>query len=219
MEIIQLSGYDTPEKVEIARRYLEPRAREDTGLVEGETDVPSDLHLTEGAVNDLIRWYCREAGVRNLQKQIQKIYRKMALKVVRGMDEDESGMEINGSYVIDEGQLSELLGKPPFTSDRLYEEGTPPGVVMGLAWTSMGGASLYIECSAHSESGMRRAGNGVVVVVVACWRVFLAAAAGVVEVVAGVVAAEALAAAAVVVVVVASPRTLVCQQVDCTRRA
>ena len=160
MEIIQLSGYDTPEKVEIARRYLEPRAREDTGLVEGETDVPSDLHLTEGAVNDLIRWYCREAGVRNLQKQIQKIYRKMALKVVRGMDEDESGMEINGSYVIDEGQLSELLGKPPFTSDRLYEEGTPPGVVMGLAWTSMGGASLYIECSAHSESGMRRAGNG-----------------------------------------------------------
>ena len=164
MEIIQLSGYDTPEKVEIARRYLEPRAREDTGLVEGETDVPSDLHLTDGAVNDLIRWYCREAGVRNLQKQIQKIYRKMALKVVRGMDEDESGtqqdIERNGSYVIDEGQLSELLGKPPFTSDRLYEEGTPPGVVMGLAWTSMGGASLYIECSAHSESGIRRAGNG-----------------------------------------------------------
>jgi len=160
MEVIQLSGYDTPEKIEITRRYLEPRAREDTGLIPGEQNVPPTLELTDGAISDLIRWYCREAGVRNLQKQIQKIYRKMALKVVRGMNGDGTE-EASGSYKVDEERLSELLGKPPFTSDRLYEEGTPPGVVMGLAWTSMGGASLYIECSAHHEYGERKDTGGI----------------------------------------------------------
>ena len=73
MEVIQLSGYDMPEKFEITRRYLEPKAREDTGLIIGNENVPDEVEITDGAVNDLIRWYCRESGVRNLQKQIQKI--------------------------------------------------------------------------------------------------------------------------------------------------
>jgi Lon-like ATP-dependent protease len=159
MEIIQLSGYDTPEKIEITRRYLEPRAREESGLIEGADGVPSTLEITNGAVNNLIRWYCRESGVRNLQKQIQKVYRKMAFKVVEGME--DGGSKNTADYKVDEDRLSELLGKPPFTSDRLYEEGTPPGVVMGLAWTAMGGASLYIECSAHHEYGRRKDVGGI----------------------------------------------------------
>jgi ATP-dependent Lon protease len=167
MEVIQLSGYDMPEKFEITRRYLEPKAREDTGLIIGNENVPDEVEITDGAVNDLIRWYCRESGVRNLQKQIQKIYRTLALDVVRGLDGLEkekkdtatTTSDSTGSrYCVDETRLSSILGKPPFTADRMYEEGTPPGVVMGLAWTSMGGQSLYIECSAHHENG-RRAGS------------------------------------------------------------
>jgi len=176
MEVIQLSGYDTPDKVEITRRYLEPRAREDTGLTPGADGVPEDLGISDDAVQSLIRWYCREAGVRNLSKQVQKVYRKLALRVVRDLEDlpegnksDASSSQNNSAssssdadsspWVVTEDTLSELLGKPPFTSDRLYETGTPPGVVMGLAWTAMGGASLYIECAPHTIAGARQAGQ------------------------------------------------------------
>ena len=130
MEVLNLSGYDVPEKREICKRYLEPKARHSAGL-----DSEKGGSLEEGAIDDLIRWYCREAGVRNLKKHVEKIYRKMALKVVRG--------QVGQDWKISEGDLVDLVGKPPFTSDRLYEGDTPPGVVMGLAWTAMGGASLY----------------------------------------------------------------------------
>jgi len=170
MEVIQLSGYDTPDKVEITRRYLEPRARADAGLVAGSEGVPEDLGISDDAVQSLIRWYCREAGVRNLSKQVEKVYRKLALKVVRKLEglqqEEEKASDSTSSstkkdssspWIVTEDTLSDLLGKPPFTSDRLYENGTPPGVVMGLAWTAMGGASLYIECAPHTISGGRPA--------------------------------------------------------------
>ncbi len=110
MEIIELSGYDTPDKVEILRRYLEPRAREDTGLVAGADGVPESLGLGDDAVQSLIRWYCREAGVRNLSKQVDKVYRKLALKVVRDADVDDI------SWEVDEDGLADMLGKPPFTT-------------------------------------------------------------------------------------------------------
>jgi len=124
-----MSGYVMNEKVEIAKRYLMPRAREDTGLEEGQVVIEDD------AMRALIRQYAREAGVRNLQQQLEKIHRKVSLKVVQ-----EEAHEV----VITADTLKEYLGNPRFTSDRLYDT-TPPGVVMGLAYTQMGGATLYIE--------------------------------------------------------------------------
>jgi len=92
MEVVRLSGYILDEKVEIARRYLEPTAREQMGL------QPSHLELQEEAVVSLIRWYCRESGVRNLQKHIERICRKVALKVVRG---SQAAAEPNAADVAD----------------------------------------------------------------------------------------------------------------------
>jgi len=108
---------------------LIPHAKLDSGLID------EHIEIQDSALNALIKSYCRESGVRNLQKQIEKIVRKVAFKVVK--------KEISKMKVSTEN-LSELLGKPIFTQDRMYEE-TPAGVVMGLAWTAMGGSSLYIE--------------------------------------------------------------------------
>ncbi|XP_055619677.1 lon protease homolog, mitochondrial isoform X2 [Toxorhynchites rutilus septentrionalis] len=129
MEMIDMSGYVAEEKMAIAKQYLIPQAKKDCGLED------KHIQLTDDALNVLIKSYCRESGVRNLQKQIEKIVRKVTFKIVR--KEIESA-EITGA------NLSELLGKPIFTHDRMYDT-TPPGVVMGLAWTAMGGSALYIE--------------------------------------------------------------------------
>lgn len=129
MEVINMAGYVMDEKVEIAKRYLMPRCREDTGLDEGQVIMEDD------AMRALIRQYAREAGVRNLQQQLEKIHRKVSLKVVK---------EETKSARITADNLKDYLGNPRFTSDRLYDV-TPPGVVMGLAYTQMGGATLYIE--------------------------------------------------------------------------
>ncbi|XP_053668884.1 lon protease homolog, mitochondrial [Anopheles marshallii] len=129
MEMIDMSGYVAEEKVAIAKQYLIPQAKRDSGVED------KHIAITDDALNVLIKSYCRESGVRNLQKQIEKIVRKVAFKVVR---KEAEFMEVSGS------NLSDLLGKPIFTHDRMYET-TPPGVVMGLAWTAMGGSALYIE--------------------------------------------------------------------------
>lgn len=231
MEIIELSGYVADEKVKIAENYLIPQAKEKSGLKEANVD------LTDEGIAALIKNYCRESGVRNLKKQIEKVYRKAALKIVKDIDNDvveedgekkdlkeaktkeeaeqketasaneetekklsteqlstttspESSKEQNSSgdktataakspisksenekverdetgAVVEDGvskkdqvvipdrlkitiapdNLKEYIGPAVFTSDRLYET-TPPGVVMGLAWTSMGGTALYVE--------------------------------------------------------------------------
>ncbi|XP_065081617.1 lon protease homolog, mitochondrial isoform X2 [Ochlerotatus camptorhynchus] len=129
MEMIDMSGYVAEEKVAIAKQYLIPQAKKNCGLED------KHINITDEALNLLIRSYCRESGVRNLQKQIEKVFRKVTFKIVR--KEIESA-EITGD------NLNELVGKPIFTHDRMYES-TPPGVVMGLAWTAMGGSALYIE--------------------------------------------------------------------------
>ncbi|XP_055592763.1 lon protease homolog, mitochondrial isoform X2 [Uranotaenia lowii] len=129
MEMIDMSGYVAEEKMAIARQYLIPQAKKECGLED------KHINITDDALHVLIRSYCRESGVRNLQKQIEKVIRKVTYKVVR--KEIESA-EITGN------NLNELLGKPIFTHDRMYKN-TPPGVVMGLAWTAMGGSALYIE--------------------------------------------------------------------------
>jgi len=131
MEMIELSGYVAEEKVSIAQQYLIPTAQKSTGVTGEQIDITSD------ALNMLIKSYCRESGVRNLQKQIEKILRKVAFRIV-SKEADK--------FSVEDGNLTDFVGKPVFTSDRMYDV-TPSGVVMGLAWTSMGGATLYIESS------------------------------------------------------------------------
>lgn len=198
MEVISIAGYITDEKMHIARDYLEKATRETCGI------KPEQVEVTDSALLALIENYCREAGVRNLQKQIEKIYRKIALQLVRqggdiepvnggtqiqiSEDKAESGSLSNESVVgveaeasehaaeaeivdpaanqddtleteknqasedakkvekvlVDSSNLVNFVGKPVFHAERIYAQ-TPVGVVMGLAWTAMGGSTLYIE--------------------------------------------------------------------------
>merc|ERR1719228_2651926 len=149
MEIINISGYVAEEKLAIAEKYLIPQVEEITGLSK------SPITLTPEGLNVLIKSYCRESGVRSLRKQIEKIYRKVAFKVVH---DQESGLNIS------EENLTDYVGKPIFTSEKMYPD-TPSGVALGLAWTSMGGSTLYIETlgqkvkEAGSGGGLEVTGN------------------------------------------------------------
>lgn len=191
MELITLSGYVADEKKAIADKYLGPAAKEVAGLKD------ADVQLTEEAMTELIKSYCRESGVRNLKKQIEKVYRKSALKIVQELGEEvlpeeealtEEGkaaqqesekrkheaetdgkdeaaaaaaatvsgtettekprksLKVPDSVHVEIGKsnLKDYVGPPKFTSDRLYDV-SPSGVSMGLAWTQMGGAAMYIE--------------------------------------------------------------------------
>jgi ATP-dependent Lon protease len=137
MDILRLSGYILEEKVKIAQKYLIPRNRKNMGL------KSSDLEFTGAAVTHIVNGYAREAGVRSLENYVKKIMRKVAIQVVKGMDKKEPKFK---KVTVSEKNLDKFLGKPIFTSDRFYER-TPAGVCMGLAWTSMGGATLYIEAT------------------------------------------------------------------------
>uniref|UniRef100_H3CCI0 Lon protease homolog, mitochondrial n=1 Tax=Tetraodon nigroviridis TaxID=99883 RepID=H3CCI0_TETNG len=132
MEMINVSGYVAQEKLAIAERYLVPQLRALCGLTEQKASISPD------ALRLLIKQYCRESGVRNLQKQVEKVFRKVAFSIVSG---ERSAVSVTA------GNLQDYVGKPVFTVDRMYKD-TPPGVVMGLAWTAMGGGStLFIETS------------------------------------------------------------------------
>ncbi len=132
MEIIEVSGYITEEKYEIAKRHLIPKEKENTGL--------NDKRLTfnKAAIEKIIEQYTRESGVRQLEKQINKALRKMAFKKA------ESG-ELPFAKVTPT-EIEDLLGKPPFYRD-IYQGNSYAGVVTGLAWTSVGGEILFIETS------------------------------------------------------------------------
>ena len=146
MEMIRLPGYDLVDKMQISKDFLDKKVRDLCGLSDRE-----HVTLNDDAVQSLIRWYCREAGVRNLEKHLERIYRKVALEIVRGGEGDAQQ-----EFVIDAENLHDYVGKPVFTSDRLWgsgeekdEEGetiptVPVGVTTGLAWTSMGGSTLYV---------------------------------------------------------------------------
>lgn len=135
MEQITLSGYVAEEKLAIASKYLAPQSIKSCGLKDYNVTLTSDAILT------LIRSYCRENGVRNLKKQIEKIYRKAAFKIVE--EKVPEGGKATPITITPEN-LKDFVGSPVFTSDRMYDV-TPPGVVMGLAWTQMGGSTLFIE--------------------------------------------------------------------------
>ncbi|CAH8554341.1 unnamed protein product [Schistosoma turkestanicum] len=133
MEVIEVSGYVEEEKLAIAKRYLLPLATRNCGLDNNR------LLIDDSAIKCLIKQYCRESGVRNLQKHIEKVVRKVAYQLVNA--EKDPPISVNND------NLTTYVGQPIWTSDRLYDSLTPPGVVMGLAWTSMGGSILYIECT------------------------------------------------------------------------
>jgi ATP-dependent Lon protease len=140
MDILRLSGYIMEEKIKIAQKYLIPRNRKAMGL------KSQNLDFSVSALKEMINGYAREAGVRSLENNVKKIMRKIAVKVVR---EEESAAKKrkkpkHEEHHLTNKSLEKYLGKPIFTSDRYYPR-TPIGVCMGLAWTSMGGATLYVE--------------------------------------------------------------------------
>lgn len=131
MEVIKLSGYILQEKMQIAKKFIIPRNIEASGLTS--KNAPK---LTNNALKFLIDGYSREAGVRSLEREIKKFFRKAAAAVV---EEKEFPQQV------DENTLQEILGKPRFSS-KSERDIEYPGCALGLAYTSMGGATLIIEC-------------------------------------------------------------------------
>jgi ATP-dependent Lon protease len=129
MEIISLAGYTEDEKLEIAKQHLLDKQVRNHGLKKDE------FELTDGALTEMIRRYTREAGVRNLEREIAKLARKAVTQIVRG--------DI-GKVVVTEDNLDDFLGVKKFRYG-LAEQEDQVGVVTGLAWTSVGGDLLHIE--------------------------------------------------------------------------
>ena len=134
MELIEVGGYITEEKVEIAKRHLIPRELENTGLKK----YTPKIKFSKAAIEKIIEQYTRESGVRQLEKQINKALRKMAFKLAY-----EDILETTN---ITPAEVATLLGNPPFNRD-IYQGNAYAGVVTGLAWTSVGGEILFIETS------------------------------------------------------------------------
>ena len=132
MEVLKLSGYILQEKVQIAGKFLIPNQLKEHGLSD------NDVEINEEALIIIIDRYAREAGVRNLEKQLKKIMRKVTYKQAEGN---------NNKIIITKDNIENFLGKPIFLDDELYNK-DKAGVALGLAWTSMGGATLYIEAQA-----------------------------------------------------------------------
>ncbi len=153
MEIIQLAGYSDREKLNIAKQYLIARQIKENGL------TPEQLEITDDAINLLTARYTREAGVRQLERTIGNLARKIALKVAEASPTEEAGTGTNkgpassgqmesasAKYVITAKDIKVYLGSPRFYPESAREE-LPPGVATGMAWTEMGGEVLFIEAT------------------------------------------------------------------------
>ena len=141
MEIIEVSGYITEEKIEIAKRHLIPKEKENTGMAKDRK-----LQFNKAAIEMIVEQYTRESGVRQLEKQIGKAFRKLAFaKAKDGVLPYEK---------ITPNEVTGLLGKPPYYRD-LYQGNGYAGVVTGLAWTSVGGEILFIETSLSKGKGSK----------------------------------------------------------------
>jgi ATP-dependent Lon protease len=137
MEILQLSGYTEKEKLSIAQGYLVPRQLKENGL------RPGEVSFTDESVLQLMRDYTREAGVRNLEREIGSICRKLVTRSQEG--KAQLPLRVEPKLVAD------LLGKPRFYSE-VVERTSSPGVATGLAWTAVGGDVLFIEATRMSGS-------------------------------------------------------------------
>ena len=140
MELIEVPGYVTEEKIEIAKRHLVPRELKNTGL----DKVTPKIKFSKPALEKIIEDYTRESGVRQLEKQINKTLRKEALRLA--MKEPMPEKAISAS------DIEDILGKPPFSRD-IYQGNDYAGVVTGLAWTAVGGEILFIETSLSKGKG------------------------------------------------------------------
>jgi len=148
MEIIQLAGYSDREKLNIAKQYLVPRQITENGLTEDRFEI------TDAAINLLTSHYTREAGVRQLERAIGNLARKIALKVATSTN--GNGQQVgtgsgsdrgtSNKYVITPAEVKEYLGPPKFFPESAREE-LPTGVATGMAWTEMGGEVLFIEAT------------------------------------------------------------------------
>lgn len=138
MELIEVSGYITEEKIEIARRHLIPKEMETNGLKK------EHLKFTKPAIEYIIENYTRESGVRELEKKINKIMRKIALEIAS--DRFEKQHELKPS------DIQEYLGTPEYSRDK-YQGNEYAGVVTGLAWTAVGGEILFVETSLSKGKG------------------------------------------------------------------
>lgn len=131
MEVIQLSGYSEEEKIEIATRYLIPRQLKQAGLTQEQCSIEHD------ALRYIISRYTREAGVRQLERMIGRLMRKVALRFAEGASEP---------VVIHVSDLADMLGPARFSPEQMRKQ-LPPGVAAGLAWTETGGDVLYVEAT------------------------------------------------------------------------
>ena len=137
MEVMQLAGYTIAEKLQIAERYLVPRQREANGL------KPEQSEITEAALRTVVKDYTREAGVRNLEREIGSVLRNVAVRVADGSIERAT---------IDAADIAGILGPRRFEAEQVQRTSVP-GVATGLAWTPVGGDILFIEAT-------RTPGNG-----------------------------------------------------------
>jgi ATP-dependent Lon protease len=134
MEIIELPGYTGEEKIHIARKYLIPKQATEHGIKEGE-----QLEFTEAGLQEIIHSYTREAGVRNLEREIATLVRKQARRMAEGKTE---------KMVVTPEVVREFLGVPKFRTEKEVEERVKkPGVAVGLVWTPVGGDIVFIEAS------------------------------------------------------------------------
>ena len=137
MEVIRLSGYTEEEKMRIARLHLIPKQMKENGITE------ENIELTDEGVKAVISGYTREAGLRNLERELAAVCRKVAVKVARGAEE---------KVVIDAEKVEELLGARKHFAEELLERDRV-GVATGLAWTAVGGDLLFIEVGAVPGKG------------------------------------------------------------------
>ena len=137
MEVIQLPGYTEQEKLQIARRYLVKRQLEANGL------TPEQVEITDDALRTIIADYTREAGVRNLEREIGSVIRNAAVRIAEGEA---------GPIRIDAVDLAQILGPRRFENEVAMRAGIP-GVATGLAWTPVGGDILFIEATKVPGSG------------------------------------------------------------------
>jgi ATP-dependent Lon protease len=138
MEVIQLAGYTLDEKLHIAKRYLVPRQIEENGLSRNQ------ISFTDAALRAIIEEYTREAGVRNLEREIGTVCRKVAREVAEG--------KVKGKVTISAKRARELLGRRRYFAEQRRRT-KDPGVATGLAWTPVGGEVLFVEANAAPGSG------------------------------------------------------------------
>jgi len=138
LEIIELPGYTREEKRHIARQFLVPKQLDEHGITKDQ------LEFTDEAIEDIVDAYTREAGVRNLEREIGSLCRKVARRRAEG---NETPIEITPNSVI------EMLGAPKFLDEEMEERTKDPGVAIGLAWTPAGGEVLFIEASRMAGTG------------------------------------------------------------------